>query len=204
MPLAERHSSISIIETRTKIDRRTWHWASNSESRYSLLMVASQKKTTDSNDRSSPGLIFFSVVHQLADTDVLDITNLTRMRFFTATFISIVVGVPAGIWMALNAFHGKTLLCALLNFWHGASTCCSWFDGELTAMALWPVGGIRLDVHPQSDGYCASYCGDPDCCEPEFSAICSLNSKLYLQLLSLGASQWQAQLLLVREKRVLS
>ena len=144
----------------------------------------------------------FSVVHLLADTDVLDITGLTLQVSFTATFISIVVGVPAGIWMALNAFRGKALLCALLNFGMGLPPVVV---GLMVSLLLWrygPLGELGWMYTPKAMIIVQAIVAIPIVASLSFSAICSLNSKLYLQLLSLGASQWQAQLLLVREARI--
>lgn len=94
------------------------------------------------------------------------------------------------------------MLCALLNFGMGLPPVVV---GLVVSLLLWrygPLGELGLMYTPKAMVIVQAIVAIPIVASLSFSAICGLNSKLYLQLLSLGASQWQAQLLLLREARI--
>ena len=120
----------------------------------------------------------------------------------TATLLSVIGGVPFGLWLALRDFRGKKLLSSLLNFGMGLPPVVV---GLFVSLCLWrygPFGDLSLMYSPAAMIIAQTVIALPIVAGLSFAAIESLNPKLRLQLISLGASPWQAALLMVREARL--
>lgn len=120
----------------------------------------------------------------------------------TATLLSVIGGVPFGLWLALRDFRGKKLLSSLLNFGMGLPPVVV---GLFVSLCLWrygPFGDLGLMYSPAAMIIAQTVIALPIVAGLSFAAIESLNPKLRLQLISLGASPWQAALLMVREARL--
>lgn len=120
----------------------------------------------------------------------------------TATLLSVIGGVPFGLWLALRDFRGKKFLSSLLNFGMGLPPVVV---GLFVSLCLWrygPFGDLGLMYSPAAMIIAQTVIALPIVAGLSFAAIESLNPKLRLQLISLGASPWQAALLMVREARL--
>ena len=120
----------------------------------------------------------------------------------TATLRSVIGGVPFGLWLALRDFRGKKLLSSLLNFGMGLPPVVV---GLFVSLCLWrygPFGDLGLMYSPAAMIIAQTVIALPIVAGLSFAAIESLNPKLRLQLISLGASPRQAALLMVREARL--
>ena len=120
----------------------------------------------------------------------------------TATLLSVIGGVPFGLWLALRDFRGKKLLSSLLNFGMGLPPVVV---GLFVSLCLWrygPFGDLGLMYSPAAMIIAQTVIALPIVAGLSFAAIESLNPKLRLQLISLGASPRQAALLMVREARL--
>ena len=120
----------------------------------------------------------------------------------TATLLSVIGGVPFGLWLALRDFRGKKLLSSLLNFGMGLPPVVV---GLFVSLCLWrygPFGDLGLMYSPAAMIIAQTVIALPIVAGLSFAAIESLNPKLRLQLISLGASPWQAALLMIREARL--
>ncbi len=120
----------------------------------------------------------------------------------TATLLSVIGGVPFGLWLALRDFRGKKILSSLLNCGMGLPPVVV---GLFVSLCLWrygPFGDLGLMYSPAAMIIAQTVIALPIVAGLSFAAIESLNPKLRLQLISLGASPWQAALLMVREARL--
>ena len=120
----------------------------------------------------------------------------------TATLLSVIGGVPFGLRLALRDFRGKKFLSSLLNFGMGLPPVVV---GLFVSLCLWrygPFGDLGLMYSPAAMIIAQTVIALPIVAGLSFAAIESLNPKLRLQLISLGASPRQAALLMVREARL--
>ena len=134
--------------------------------------------------------------------EIGQIILLTMQVSGTATLLSVIGGVPFGLWLALREFRGKRVLSSLLNFGMGLPPVVV---GLFVSLCLWrygPLGDLGLRYSPTAMIIAQTIIAMPIVAGLSFAAIESLNPKLRLQLVSLGASQWQVSLLLVREARL--
>ena len=134
--------------------------------------------------------------------EIAQIILLTMQVSGTATLLSVIGGVPFGLWLALREFRGKRVLSSLLNFGMGLPPVVV---GLFVSLCLWrygPFGDLGLMYSPTAMIIAQTIIAMPIVACLSFAAIESLNPKLRLQLVSLGASQWQVSLLLVREARL--
>ena len=134
--------------------------------------------------------------------EIAQIILLTMQVSGTATLLSVIGGVPFGLWLALREFRGKRVLSSLLNFGMGLPPV---IVGLFVSLCLWrygPFGDLGLMYSPTAMIIAQTIIAMPIVAGLSFAAIESLNPKLRLQLVSLGASRWQVSLLLVREARL--
>ena len=136
------------------------------------------------------------------EEDVVAVVLLTIQVSGAATVCSVVFGVPLGLWLALREFRGKQFLSGLLNFGMGLPPVVV---GLFVSLCLWrygPFGDWELMYTPVAMMIAQTIIATPIVAGLSFSSILSLNPKLRLQLISLGATPWQASRLLIREARL--
>ncbi|MBC1241240.1 ABC transporter permease [Nostoc sp. 2RC] len=137
-----------------------------------------------------------------ADRDVIDVVIMTLIVSGTATAISVFLGVPLGLWLALENFVGKQVLNSVVNFGMGLPPVVV---GLVVSLFLWrsgPLGDIDLMYTPIAMIVAQTIIALPIVAGLSFAAILSINPKLRWQLLSMGATPWQANLLLIKEARL--
>lgn len=138
----------------------------------------------------------------VGDQEVYAITMLTIQVSGLGTMFSVLLGVPLGLWMSLKNFPGKKLLVSLVNFGMGLPPVVV---GLFVSLLLWrygPLGMLQIMYTPYAMIIAQAVIATPIVAGLSFAAISGLNPKLRLQLLSLGATPWQANWLLVREARM--
>lgn len=138
----------------------------------------------------------------MIEEEIGPIVLLTIQVSGTATLISVIGGVPLGLWLALRDFRGKRFLSGLLNFGMGLPPVVV---GLFVSLCLWrygPFGDLGLMYSPTAMVIAQTIIAFPIVAGLSFAAIQSLNPKLRLQLVSLGASPWQAAFLMIREARL--
>ena len=138
----------------------------------------------------------------MIEEEIGPIVLLTIKVSGTATLISVIGGVPLGLWLALRDFRGKRFLSGLLNFGMGLPPVVV---GLFVSLCLWrygPFGDLGLMYSPTAMVIAQTIIAFPIVAGLSFAAIQSLNPKLRLQLVSLGASRWQAAFLMIREARL--
>lgn len=136
------------------------------------------------------------------DREVLGITFLTLQVSGLATLISVVIGVPLGVFLALAAFPGRNLTVSLVNFGMGLPPVVV---GLWVSIFLWrsgPFGFLNMMYTPGAIIVAQAIIASPIVTGFTMAAIGQLNHKIRLQILALGASRWQLLWLLVREARM--
>lgn len=136
------------------------------------------------------------------DGEVYEITWLTIKISGVATVVSVFLGVPVGLWLALKKFPGKQILLSFINFGMGLPPVVV---GLFVSLLLWrygPLGLFGLMYTPFAMMVAQAVIATPIVTGLTFAAIGGLNPNLRLQLLSLGATNWQASWLLVKEARL--
>jgi len=136
------------------------------------------------------------------DPAVLQITWLSIQISATATFLSLLAGIPVGVVLALNRFPGRGLLIALVNTGMGLPPVVV---GLFVSVLLWRsglLGFLDLLYTPTAMIVAQFIIAAPIVTGLTIAAMQQLNPKLRLQLLGLGASRWQLLWLLMREARL--
>ncbi len=137
------------------------------------------------------------------DREVLAITLRSLAVSGVATLVSLLAGAPLGMALALRAFRGRSVVLALVNAGMGLPPVVV---GLLVALMLWrtgPLGGLRLLYTPSAMVAAQAALSLPLVIGLTTAAIQSLNPRLRLQIVALGASRLQLAWLLVREARLL-
>jgi len=137
------------------------------------------------------------------DPGVLQITWLSVKISGTATLLSLLVGIPAGVGLALARFPGRGLLVALVNTGMGLPPVVV---GLFVSILLWrsgPLGMLGLLYTPTAIVIAQFVIAAPIVTGLTMAAMQQLNPKLRLQLIALGASRPQVLWLLMRESRLL-
>ena len=136
------------------------------------------------------------------DPVVLQITWLSLKISGSATLLSLLVGIPAGVGLALARFPGRGVLIALVNTGMGLPPVVV---GLFVSVFLWrsgPLGLLELLYTPTAIVIAQFIIAAPIVIGLTVAAMQQLNPKLRLQLLALGASRVQLLWLLLREARL--
>lgn len=136
------------------------------------------------------------------DPEVLQIAWLSVQISGSATLLSLLAGVPAGMALALARFPGHSLCVALVNTGMGLPPVVV---GLFVSLFLWrsgPLGFLQLLYTPAAIVIAQFIIAAPIVTGLTIAAMQQLNPRLRLQLLALGASRWQLLWLLMREARL--
>lgn len=136
------------------------------------------------------------------DPEILRITLLTLKVSGTATLISLSLGIPTGAVLALGRLPGQKFMISLINTGMGLPPVVA---GLWVTILLWrygPLGFFELMYTPSAMVIAQSVIAVPIVTGISVAAFQQVDNKLKLQIVALGASRWQAVILLVREVRL--
>jgi tungstate transport system permease protein len=136
------------------------------------------------------------------DTEVWGVTWLSLKISSSATAISLLLGIPLGITLALARFPGRSLLAAAVNTGMGLPPVVV---GLFVSMLLWrsgPLGFLELIYSPAAMVLAQVIIAFPIVAGLTMASFQSLDPKLTLQLLGIGASRAQLLWLLCKEARL--
>lgn len=136
------------------------------------------------------------------DPDIFRITWLSLQVSGGATLLSLLVGIPVGMALALTRFPGRGLCVALVNTGMGLPPVVV---GLFVSIFLWrsgPLGFLDLLYTPTAIVIAQFIIAAPIVMGLTIAAMQQLNPRLRLQLQALGASRWQLLWLLMREARL--
>lgn len=135
------------------------------------------------------------------DPEVYRVTFLTLKVTGLATLISLLIGIPAGIFLALRKFPGRKFIISLVNTGMGLPPVVV---GLWVSIFLWrygPLGFLGLMYTPAAIVIAQAVIAAPIVMGFTIAAVQQINPKLRLQILALGASRWQYLWLLLREAK---
>ncbi len=136
------------------------------------------------------------------DADVYDVTLRTALITGTSTALSTVVGVPAGLAIALARFPGQRWLVALSNAGMGMPPVVA---GLIVSMLLWrsgPFGSLGLIYTPAAMVIAQVVIATPLIIAVSAGAVMALPPTLHLQIRAMGAGTFQYLYLVAREARL--
>jgi tungstate transport system permease protein len=136
------------------------------------------------------------------DSEVWQITLLSLKISGLATGISLAIGMPFGTWLALKKFSGQGCILSLINTGMAFPPVVI---GLWVSIFLWrsgPFGDLRLIYTPEAIVIAQTIIATPVITGLTVAALQQLNPNFRLQLLGLGATQWQLVRALWREARL--
>jgi len=136
------------------------------------------------------------------DAEVWSITWLSLKISGSATLISLLLGIPLGITLALALFPGRSLVAALVNTGMGLPPVVV---GLFVSIFLWrsgPLGFLELIYSPTAMVIAQVIIALPIVAGLTMASFQNLDPKLSLQLLGIGASKAQLLWLLCKEARL--
>jgi len=137
-----------------------------------------------------------------ADSEVLGITLRSLWISGAATLLSLTVGIPIGIALALARFPGRGFVVSLINTGMGLPPVVV---GLFVSVFLWrsgPLGFLELLYTPTAMVIAQLIIAFPIVAGLTMAAFQTLNPNLSLQLLGIGASRLQLLWLLSKEARL--
>jgi len=136
------------------------------------------------------------------DRDVIDITLRTIQVSGTATLVSVLIGIPIGTVLALTRFFGRGFTVSLVNFGMGLPPVVVGLATWLCLTRYGPFGFFGILYSPTAMIIAQTIIATPIVAGFSLAAIQSVNPKLRLQILALGATRLQYLFLLLWEARL--
>lgn len=136
------------------------------------------------------------------DPEVLEVIFRTLHVSGTATLIGLLIGLPLGTFLALASFPGRKLVVSIVNLGMGLPPVVVGLSVWLTLGRYGPLGVLGLLYSPTAMIVAQVIIAAPIITGFTIAAIQSLNPKIRLQILALGASRLQLLWLLLREARL--
>jgi tungstate transport system permease protein len=136
------------------------------------------------------------------DRDIWSIVLLSLRVSLTATVVSLLIGVPLGAALALTRFPGRSLFVGLVHTGMGLPPVTV---GLLVSLLLWrsgPLGALGLLYTPTAMAIAQAVIATPIVAGLSLAAVQSLDPRLRLQLVALGANRVQLTWWLLREARL--
>jgi tungstate transport system permease protein len=137
-----------------------------------------------------------------ADREVLEILWTSLQVSGTATLIALLVGIPAGVVLALTRFPLRTLVVSAVNTGMGLPPVVV---GLFVTIFLWrsgPLGALEILYTPTAIVIAQAVIAAPLVTGITLAAVQNVPAKFRLQLFALGASRPQMVWVVLREARL--
>jgi tungstate transport system permease protein len=134
--------------------------------------------------------------------ELLEILGMSLLVSGAAVAVSMLLGVPLGIWMGLHRFPGRRFLVTLVNTGMGVPPVVVGLLVFLLLARSGPLGRLDLLYTPTAMIVAQVLIALPLVAGVTLAAIQALDERLTLQILSLGASRLQLYWKLVLEARL--
>lgn len=135
------------------------------------------------------------------DPEIFQITFLTLKVSGTATLISLAIGIPLGLFLAVSSFRFRRAVVGAVNTGMGLPPTVA---GLWVSVLLWrngPLGSLGLMYTPTAMVIAQSLIAVPVVTGFTMASVQQLNPKLKLQIMALGASPLQFWWLIIKECR---
>jgi tungstate transport system permease protein len=136
------------------------------------------------------------------DREVLAVTLLSLEISCCATLVSLFLGIPAGVFLALSDFPGRRLCVSIVNTGMGLPPVVV---GLFVTLFLWrsgPLGFLEILYTPTAMILAQTVIAAPIVTGITIASIQNLPANLKLQVRALGATRLQTIWILVREARL--
>ena len=137
-----------------------------------------------------------------ADPEVLDVLRTSLLVSGTATLIALLLGIPAGVGLALTRFAGRTLVVSAVNTGMGLPPVVV---GLFVTILLWrsgPLGALEILYTPAAIVLAQAVIAAPIVTGITLAAVQNVPATFRLQLVALGASRPQMVWVVLREARL--
>lgn len=134
--------------------------------------------------------------------ELWQVVALSLLVSGVAIVVSMLLGVPAGVFLGLHRFPGRQLLVTLVNTGMGLPPVVVGLVVFLLLARAGPLGSLELLYTPSAMILAQVVIAWPLVVGVTLAAIQGLDARLRLQILSLGASPSQLYWKLVREARL--
>jgi tungstate transport system permease protein len=137
-----------------------------------------------------------------ADADVLAALGLSLLVSSIATLVALLIGIPAGVVLALGRFPTRRLWLSAVNAGMGLPPVVV---GLFVSILLWrsgPLGALEILYTPAAIVVAQAVIAAPIVTGITVAAVQNVPVAFRLQLLALGASRAQTILVVLREARL--
>lgn len=135
------------------------------------------------------------------DPEIYRITWLTLKISGSATFISLLIGIPIGVLLASVHFPGRRLIMSIVNTAMGFPPVVVGLWVYLLLARNGPLGDLDLIYTPTAIVIAQAVIASPIVMGLTSAAIMQVDEKMRLQIKSLGATRMQMLFLVIREAR---
>jgi len=136
------------------------------------------------------------------DSDVLTIVSLSLRVTGIALLFSALVGIPLGSWLGLKRFIGRKLIITLLYTGMGFPPVVVGLFVFLMLSRSGPLGQLGWLFTPKAMVLAQVIISFPLVSGFTMASVMGVDPDLRRQLLSLGATDWQATLTILMEARI--
>ncbi len=136
------------------------------------------------------------------DAEVYSIVRLSLSVSVLATAVSVAIGVPLGALIAIKKFPLKKIAISLVNTGMGLPPVVVGLMAMLLLSRSGPLGFLGWLYTPAGMVLAQVIIATPVVTGLSLSAMQSLDRKFYLQMLTLGAGQWQAMWVCLKEVKL--
>lgn len=137
-----------------------------------------------------------------ADAEVYSIVKLSLFVSVFATAVSVAIGVPLGSLVAVKKFPLKKIAISLVNTGMGLPPVVVGLIAMLFLSRNGPLGFLGWLYTPAGMVLAQVIIATPVITGLSLSAMQSLDRRFYLQMLTLGAGQWQALWVCLKEVKL--
>lgn len=137
-----------------------------------------------------------------ANPEVLAIVKLSLVVSLLATAVSVLIGVPLGSIIALKKFPFKKIVISLVNTGMGLPPVVVGLFVMLFLSRNGPLSFLGWLYTPMGMILAQMIIATPIITGLSMSAMQSVDPKFYQQILSLGANEWQALIVCLKEIRL--
>jgi len=136
------------------------------------------------------------------DPEVYQVVLLSLQVSGVATAISVVMGVPLGLWLALHDFRGKPVVISFVNFGMGLPPVVVGLAIYLLLSRSGPLGALGWLFTPSAMVLAQIVIAFPVVAGLTEAAVQAVDPALRLQVRSLGATRLQETLAVLAEARL--
>src|SRR6266705_5643401 len=136
------------------------------------------------------------------NAEIRTVLWLSLLVSSTATLVALLIGVPAGVGLALGRFPGRRLLISTVNAGMGLPPVVG---GLFVSILLWrsgPLGALEILYTPLAIIVAQAVIASPIVTGITLAAVQNVPREFRLQLLALGASRAQMVWVVLREARL--